>query len=142
MDFAPTICAPVAFVGVDGAVVRYNTIYRPARWALRILQETTLEGFVPSRGGVFTDNIVAFRSDEWVQGGVNIGPGTAPKTFTFARNFWCCIDDPTASRPALPTEETDGVYGTDPLFQDAEAGDLRLQSGSPALRAGAEALPE
>src|SRR5262249_8299152 len=32
--------APVAFVGVDGAVVRRNTIYRPQRWALRILQET------------------------------------------------------------------------------------------------------
>lgn len=29
--------APVAFVGVDGAVVRFNTIYRPSRWVLRIL---------------------------------------------------------------------------------------------------------
>ena len=30
---------PVAFAGVDGAVVRFNTIERPGRWALRILQE-------------------------------------------------------------------------------------------------------
>jgi hypothetical protein len=133
--------APVAFVGVDGAVVRYNTIYRPARWALRILQETRSEGFVPSRNGVFTDNIVAFRFDEWVEGGVNVGPGTAPATFAFARNFWYCIDDPAASHPVLPTEERGGVYGTDPLFRNAEAGDLRLHDGSPASRAGAEALP-
>ncbi|MGQ9513859.1 MAG: right-handed parallel beta-helix repeat-containing protein [Thermoproteota archaeon] len=32
--------APVAFVGVDGAVVRFNTIYRPKRWIMRKLQET------------------------------------------------------------------------------------------------------
>src|SRR5262249_7493119 len=36
--------APVAFVGVDGATVRHNTIYRPGRWAFRILQETRAEG--------------------------------------------------------------------------------------------------
>jgi hypothetical protein len=38
--------APVAFVGVDGAVVRFNTIERPGRWALRILQENKAPGFV------------------------------------------------------------------------------------------------
>ena len=32
--------APIAFVGVDGAIVRHNTIYRPRRWGFRILQET------------------------------------------------------------------------------------------------------
>jgi hypothetical protein len=41
--------SPVAFVGVDGAVVRYNTIYQPERWVVRILQETTEADFVPSR---------------------------------------------------------------------------------------------
>jgi hypothetical protein len=30
----------IAFVGVDGAIVRFNKIYRPKRWAIRILQET------------------------------------------------------------------------------------------------------
>jgi len=38
----------------DGAVVRFNTIYHPQRWALRILQETRAPGFVPSRNGEFT----------------------------------------------------------------------------------------
>ena len=133
--------APVAFVGVDGAVVRFNTIYRPKRWALRILQETRAPGFVPSRNGEFSDNIVVFRSDEWAEGGVSIGPHTAPQTFTFARNFWYCLDAPQRSRPTLPTEEVGGVYGEDPLFRDAERGDLRLQPDSSARKVGAEALP-
>jgi hypothetical protein len=56
--------APMAFVGVEGAVVRFNTIYRPKRWALRILQENNAPGFVPARNGEFTDNLVVFHSSE------------------------------------------------------------------------------
>lgn len=133
--------APIAFVGVDGAIVRFNTIYRPGRWAVRILQETRHDAFVPSRGGVFTDNLIVFRSDEWGSGGVNIGPDTDPASFAFARNWWYCLDDPSASRPSLPTDEIDGVYGVDPLPADPEAGDLRPREGSPASRVGAAALP-
>jgi hypothetical protein len=132
--------APVAFVGCDGSVVRFNTIYRPKRWVLRILQETREPGFVPSRNGEFTDNIIAFRSNE-MQPEVNSGPNTAPETFRFARNFWYCLDAPAKSRPSLPTPEVGGVYGQDPLFRDAEGGDVRLQPNSPAQRVGAEALP-
>jgi hypothetical protein len=134
--------APVAFVGVDRAVVRFNTIYRPRRWALRILQENTTSGFVPCRDGEFTDNIVAFHSSEWFSGGVNIGPNTAPATFQFARNWWFCLDDPGRSRPILPVTESAGVYGVSPQFSDPGNGDLRLQPGSPAHGAGAEASPE
>ncbi len=133
--------AAVAFVGVDGAVVRFNTIYHPRRWALRILQETRAAGFVPSRNGVFTDNLVAFYLRDWSEGGVNIGSGTAPQTFTFARNWWYCLDEPARSRPTLPGVEADGVCGTSPLFRDAAHGDVGLQPGSPARRVGAEALP-
>ncbi len=133
---------PVAFVGVDGATVRYNTIYNPARFALRILQETRAPGFVASRNGKFTDNLIAFRSDRWGDNGVNIGPHTAPETFTFARNFWYCLDNPARSRPTLPTPETTGVYGHAPLFRNADKGDLRLRPGSPAAKMGAHALPK
>jgi len=133
--------APVAFVGVDGSRLRFNTIYRPRRWALRILQETTDPDFVPSRNGHFTDNIIAFRSDEWAEA-VNIGPKTAPQTFRFARNLWYCLDNPAKSRPALPTQETGGVYGKNPLFRNAERGDLRLKPNSPARKIGADALPK
>lgn len=136
--------APVAFVGVDGAVFRFNTVYRPGRWALRILQETREPGFVPSRGGRVTDNVIVFRSDRWAEGGVNVGSGTEPASFQFERNVWTCEDAPERSRELvrLPSAESGGSYGLDPLFRDAAAGDLRLKPGSRAAKAGAEALPK
>ncbi len=134
--------APIAFVGADGAVVRLNTIYNPGRWAVRILQETREAGFAPCRNGVFTDNIVVFRSDRWAAGGLNVGDGTAPETFEFARNLWYCEDDPRNSRPSLPTEETDGLVGVDPEFVDPANGDFRLRDGSPAAGRGHTALEE
>lgn len=132
--------APVAFVGATDVVVRFNTIYRPGRWALRILQETRVAGFVPCRRGEFTDNLVVFVTSGW-GGAANVGPGTDPASFTFARNVWYAQDRPGASRPDLPTPETKGVYGKDPLLVDPEQGDFSVRSGSPAAKAGAHALP-
>lgn len=129
--------APIAFVGVDGATVRHNTIHLPRRWAIRILQETIAPGFVPCRNGSFARNLVVFRSNAWSEGGVNVGGGTDPKSFAFAENWWWCVDAPARSRPTLPTTEKDGVYGKEPLFRDAEQGDLRLREGSPAKGYGA-----
>jgi hypothetical protein len=126
---------------VDGAVVRFNTLYRPKRWALRILQETTAPGFVRCRNGQFTDNLILFRSDEWAQA-VNEGPGTDPETFRFARNWWYCLDRPERSRPELPTRETDAVVGRDPRLRDPEHGDLRPADDSPAMGVGAHAYKE
>ncbi|MEA3403739.1 MAG: right-handed parallel beta-helix repeat-containing protein [Armatimonadota bacterium] len=134
--------APVAFVGVDGATVRFNTIYHPHRWALRILQETREPGFVASRNGVFTDNVIVFTSDGWSEGGVNIGPHTAPETFTFARNVWYCEDRPDRSAPALPTAERDAIVGEDPMLVAPDEGDFSLQEGSPAEGRGHTALPQ
>ncbi|HEX5137854.1 MAG TPA: right-handed parallel beta-helix repeat-containing protein [Planctomycetota bacterium] len=128
--------APIAFVGVDGATVRFNTFFRPRKWFLRILQETREEGFVPCRGGVFADNLVVYRSDE-VATPVNVGPGTAPETLRFARNWWFCIDDPARGPPRLPVAEKDAAGGKDPMLGE----DLRLAEGSPARRHGADALP-
>lgn len=130
----------IAFVGVDGAIARFNTIYRPKRWAIRILQETTAQGFVPCRNVTFTDNLVVFRSDEWFEGGVNIGPNTAPQTFSFARNWWYCIDKPQMSKPNLPTPEKDGVIGIDPMLVDPENGDLSVKPESKAKDVGAHAF--
>jgi hypothetical protein len=81
---------------------------------------------VPSRNRRFADNVVA-GSDE-VREAVNIGPGTAAETFTFAGNFWYCLDRPEESRAIarrLPAPETGGVHGRDPGFRDAERGDVR-----------------
>ncbi len=132
--------APIAFVGVDGSTVRFNTIYNPERWAIRILQETRVEGFVPSRNGIFEDNLIVFRSDAWASGGLNIGDATAPATFRFARNFWFCSDRPDRSRPTLPTAESNGNYGVDPLLKDPAKGDFGVRAGSPAQRVGAHAF--
>jgi hypothetical protein len=132
--------APVAFVGADGAVVRFNTIYRPKRWALRILQENVAPDFVRSRNGEFSDNIVVFHSTEWSEGGVNIGANTAAQTFKFARNWWTCLDQPGRSQPRLPTREVDGVYGSAVEFRDAAKGDLQLAMESPARKAGADSF--
>ena len=128
--------APIAFVGVDGAVVRFNTIHLPNRWAIRILQETTEAGFVPCRKGEFSGNLVVFRSTGWSEGGVNVGPNTEAASFTISKNFWYCVDDPSRSKPKLPVEEKEGVYGRDPMLD----GDLRPKSGSPAKGYGASGL--
>lgn len=133
--------APVAYVGSENVEVRFNTIYRPERWAIRILQETTAAGFVACRRGRFTDNLVVFHSSQWSAGGVNIGPATEPATFEFARNWWYCLDAPARSRPSLPSAEVGGVHGISPRFRDEASGDLRLLPGSPAAGVGAEALP-
>ncbi|HTQ10037.1 MAG TPA: right-handed parallel beta-helix repeat-containing protein [Fimbriimonadaceae bacterium] len=130
---------PFAFAGADGGFVRFNTIYEPSKWAIRILQETATPDFVPCRNGRFEDNIVVFRSDRWFEGGVNVGPKTAPETFRFARNWWYCNDKPDRSRPTLPTAEEGGSYGQDPMVR---ASDLDLDLASPAKMAGAGALPK
>lgn len=131
--------AAVAYVGVDGAAVRLNTIYDPGRWAVRILQETTDPAFVKCRDGVFERNLVVFRSSRWASGGVNVGPGTEPGTFSFRGNFWYCMDAPARSRPALPVAEEGGVYGQDPRLANAEALDVTVREGSPAAKVGAHA---
>ena len=107
-----------------GRMVKHQKHEKAKRWVLRILQETREPGFVPSRNGQFISNIIAFRSDE-VMTTVNIGSATAPETFKFAKNFWYCLDDPAGSEPSLPVPELDGIYGKDPMSQDAEKGDLR-----------------
>jgi hypothetical protein len=129
----------VAFVGVDGATFRYNTVIHPGKWVLRILQETVEPGFVPCRGGRFERNLVVFRRSE-VQVAANVGPDTAPETFTFAANLWFSEDRPEESRPDLPAKETDGVYGVDPRLP--APGDGRPRPQDPrATRYGAEAWP-
>jgi hypothetical protein len=128
--------APIAFVGVDGAVVQFNTIYRPTRWGIRILQETQGADFMPCRNGRFEHNIMVFRSDE-LRTLVNVGGGTAPETFAFKGNVWYCLDRPTATRDLvrLPVRESEGVYNVDPEFAAPDTWDFTIRS-SAASRAG------
>lgn len=129
--------APAAFVGTVSSTFRFNTILNPGRFALRILQETSTADFLTCREGSFSDNLIVFRSDNWGSGGANVGPATAPETFSFARNWWYCQDSPNRSRPTLPAEESGGVYGVDPLMDGSGV----PKPGSPAAKVGAHGFP-
>ena len=132
---------PVAFANADGADVWFNTFYLPRKWALRILQDNDRADFTPCRGGRVENNIIVFRSDRWLEGGVNVGPKTAPETFRFAGNAWYCADAPAKSAPRLPTKEADAVIGKDPRFTDPAAHDFTLQPASPLKGKGYTAAP-
>ncbi len=121
----------IAFVGVDGATVRHNTLYHPGRWPIRILQESQEARFVPARNGRFEDNLVVYRHAD-LETMVNIGRKTEPGSFRFARNAWYSEDRPAASRPTLPTPETAGLYGLPPAFRAPEQGNFQPQN--PALQ--------
>jgi hypothetical protein len=116
----------VAFVSSDGGIFRFNTIYLPTKYLFRILQENDGPGFVHSRNGVFSDNIVYWTGTRVV----NIGANTEPASFTLARNAWYRADDPAQSRPELPSPEVGGLYGVDPQFVAAPV-DLHTRLTTP-----------
>lgn len=129
--------APVAFVGVDGAVVRHNTFYRPEKWVMRILQESRDPLFVPCRNGSFENNLIVFRSSE-VQVLVNVGSGTLPDSFRFSGNHWFCEDRPERSQPrGLPTTESHGTHGVNPRLRNPAALDVRISPGALGREVGA-----
>jgi hypothetical protein len=129
--------APIAFVGCDGCVFIHNTIIDPQTWVARILQESTDARFVPSRNGVFANNIVVFDAAD-LRSFVNVGAGTAPETFTFANDLWFARDDPSFDGPLLGDgipAETGSVIQMDPMLITPDVGSFPCWGG-PAFRAG------
>lgn len=132
--------APVAFTGCDGCSFANNTVIRPQTWVARILQESTDARFVPSRNGLFVNNLIVLNTGD-IRTFVNVGADTAPETFTFANNLWWALDEggdwggPTYSG-GLPAE-VDSVIQQDPQLTDD---DYVPASTSPALGAG-QVLP-
>jgi hypothetical protein len=110
--------AAIAFVGVDGAVVRHNTIENPTRWVFRILQETTQPGFVPCRNGVIELNRIQYQSHQ-LREAINVGSGTEPESFTLSRNAWQCLDKPSQGPPHLAVPEIQRLDGN---AEPADAG--------------------
>ena len=98
--------APIAWVTADGGHVHHNTIVCPQNWILRILQETKDSRFRLCHHGVFENNLVIYNST--IRDFVNVGPGTAPETFTFCRNAWHNLDG--SRKPVLPAAEKNGLY--------------------------------
>lgn len=125
---------PFAFVGCVDCLAAHNTVLRPRRWLLRILQETTSRDgyvFAPARDGRVVNNLFVFRRDE-LRSDVNVGPDTAPETFAFRHNLFYAEDAPGASAPTLPGSASGSVLGLDPAL--GEEG--RPAADSPALAAG------
>ena len=121
-------CA-VAFTGVDGAEFSRNVVTHPDKWVMRILQETTAEGFPPCRNVHVHQNVIVFERAK-VRGVANIGPNTEPETFRFEKNLWHASDAPDRSKPKLPAPEKQGVYDLDPKL-DLKTGSL----GEPKAKA-------
>ncbi|WP_157986335.1 right-handed parallel beta-helix repeat-containing protein [Chitinophaga alhagiae] len=125
---------PVAFVGCTHSEVVNNTIYKPGRWAIRILQENKdTARFVKCGSNTFRNNIVYV--DGQLRTTCSVGPGTAPESFTFSNNLWFHASNNTWV-PQLPVHEKSGLIGKDPMFSNADEEDLSIAPGSPAALAG------
>ena len=134
--------AAVAYVGCDGCVFAQNTVVEPRSWVARILQESTGSRFIPSRNGLFVNNLVVLDTGD-LRTFVNVGPGTAPETFTFANNLWFAPDEGLGwSGPSYccGIEETEAIIQQDPLMVDRAGGDYRLATNSP-VRGTGRAVP-
>ena len=127
-------------MGCDACTFVHNTVFEPRTWVARILQESTDARFVPSRNGVFANNLIVFR-DADLRTFFNVGGGTAPETFRVSNNLWYALDDPGFTGPVvsdgLPAE-TGSIFGMDP----GVSGPLDFPcAGGPADRAAGDFDP-
>jgi hypothetical protein len=123
--------SPIAYVGCIRVKVINNTFYKPDKWVIRILQETTDEGFLPCSNNEFSNNIVYLEKDITE---VNIGSNTSPETFTFTNNLWF-NESSDSWKPNLPVTDRNQVIGN-PLFSNLSDENFTLMPGSPAISAG------
>jgi len=123
--------AVVAFVNARRSRVHHNTIHRPGKWIVRILQETRGERFPSCREGVFEANLIVF--DRRVRTAVNVGPGTAPETFALRSNVWFGLDG--ALRPRLDVVETGAIHDLDPALVKPGTHEMRATSMDRRIKA-------
>jgi hypothetical protein len=113
-----------SWVNIDGGIFHHNVIIRPGKWVVRILnEEDESVPMVDTQNGEFHDNRIVFNdTDSEFNEPVNNSENVLLDTFQFARNRWLNLANktPKGSKPTLPTEETDGVYGEVPAA-DPEA---------------------
>lgn len=123
---------PVAWPTASHNRVVQNTIVLPEKWIGRILQENRDPRFKPSHHGVFEKNIVVF--DRRVGGYeyINVGPGTAPETWTFIDNAW--FDAEGNRQPKLPGTETGSIHQVDPKLVDIGKPTMRITSDDRRLK--------
>ena len=127
--------APVAYVGSQRVRVWNNTIYRPDKWVMRILQESADTSFYKAvSDGEFVNNLVIV--DNALSIATNIGPNTNSASFLIARNLWYHLDQPNWSGPFLPSPEIEGLVQVDPEVTDHTMLNFTLLPSSPAIQAG------
>jgi len=126
---------PIAFVGCTKSEVVNNTIYKPTRWVIRILQENrdTLN-FGKCGNNSFINNVICI--DQQVRTICSIGTGTIPESFKFSNNAWCHINNNSWTGAQLPVAETRTLLGKDPLFRDPAKEDFTITNLSPLAVTG------
>lgn len=131
--------ASIAFAGAVNSEVVNNTIVDPSAWPFRILQESVdASRFEPCGNNIIQNNIIVFRNT--LNAHFNVGPNTAPETFTVSHNLWYNSDMPSRSNENIaPVVETMSVYGQDPLFVNPTT-DLSISSISPAVGKGLDTI--
>jgi hypothetical protein len=103
-----------SWVNIDGGVFHHNFVHRPYRWVARILNENQGNDIVDTRNGQLHDNRIVYNdTSSELSTAVNVGAETLPSTYSFARNRWLNVANPTpaGSTPSLPTTEQSGTYG-------------------------------
>lgn len=123
--------APIAYVGCVRVQVRNNTFYKPDNWVIRILQETTVSGFLTCADNEFSNNIIYLENDLTE---VNIGSNTNPGSFTFTNNAWY-NESSNNWTPTLPAPVQNQLIAN-PLFVDPVNEDFNLMAQSPFIGNG------
>ncbi|MCK7556824.1 right-handed parallel beta-helix repeat-containing protein [Chitinophaga sedimenti] len=118
---------PVAFVGCTHSEVVNNTIYKPGRWVIRILQENKdTVRFARCGDNTFSNNIVYV--DAQLRTACSVDQGTLPDRFAYANNLWYHEGDVQWRGVA----GKHSITGKSPLLRE----DLSIGAESPAAGAG------
>lgn len=122
--------SPVAFVGSIRSKVINNTIYKPGRWVVRILQENTDARLAKSGENSFENNLIVYEN---LRTETNVGANTRPETFQFSNNFWFDASAGQARQPVVPVPEKGTISGENPKLTNPEKSDFRPAKPSPAV---------
>ena len=121
-----------SWVNIDGGVFHHNVVSRPGQWIARILNENQGQPIVDTQNGQLHDNRIVYNDTATeFSTAVNVGPETLSNSYTFARNQWLNLANPTpaGATPNLPVPETGGTYGVGPAPSTDAPSHLGLRLG-------------
>ena len=131
----------VAFVGCVDSAFRFNTVYHPRAYLMRILSEDPGPDSDDTQRNAVTDNIFVFDAGS-LHEPFNTSAGHAARHVHVRPQLVVRRRPPqTQPRSDPGRRDIDGVYGTDPKVTESERGVLSLKPDSPAKAAGADAMP-